>query len=205
MKLILDQTIEDENGLPIQFEENQLVTLNFIEAERIRTVTTRILSLETTREQLTLDLDAPHDVNTNQRRTYFRLDTHDFRKKLENTEQNRARVLDIGITILPFTRMVTTGIKPYKTELINISAGGLLVLFTEVCPPINTLLKLRLLIPKMGVIECMGRVARIEKSETHSSRFLIGISYLEIREEDREKILDYTYGCREILQTTSEE
>lgn len=202
MELTLPKrALESEDG-PFCCRENQLVTLQFIEADSIRMLTARIRSVRSLDgEQIAIEFDGPLDIATHQRRSYFRLDTHDFKKKLADSEAQRVRVLDVGVTIKAFHRLGESDC-PFKTELVNISAGGLLCLFTDDTPPLNSLLHVRLLIPEKGVVECLGRVARIEKSERTPNRWLIGVTFLEIREADREKILDYTYGVQQLIAQT---
>jgi c-di-GMP-binding flagellar brake protein YcgR len=60
------------------------------------------------------------------------------------------------------------------------------------------------LVPEYGVVEAVGRVARVEKSEKEETAFFVGITFLQIKEEDREKILDFTYKSKKIMEKLEE-
>jgi c-di-GMP-binding flagellar brake protein YcgR len=203
MKLILDKKISNSDGEELKIEDGQLVSISFVQEESVKDFTVRIKKIEYNNEHIEVFFDEPDGFTTNQRRNYFRLDTHDFKKKLKDTEEHRVSVMDVGLKITAFSRGVSIE-KNYKTELVNISGGGILCFFSCETPPINSLLEIRLLIPGFGVVEAIGRTARVEKSEKNSSSFLIGITFIQIKEKDREKILEFTYTSNSPKKNISE-
>lgn len=194
MELLVKSDLRDENGEPLRYSAGQLVSINFFSSgERTHTLTVRVTAVEPGDGVVRLRFTDPRAASVDQRRTHFRLDTTDFKRKMERTDLERQDLLDVGARI-GLAGSAGVGAPPFLTEVVNISGGGLLCLFHGQLPPLDATLAVRLVIPRRGVIECLGRVVRIEPSERQPSKFLVGMTFLEIAEEDREKIIDFTCG-----------
>ncbi len=72
--------------------------------------------------------------------------------------------------------------------LMNISAGGIFFYYTKDLG-IGTLLDLKIYMPNaVLVINCVGKVIRIDKPRHHTSMFGIAIKFTEIGEQEKEII-----------------
>ena len=72
--------------------------------------------------------------------------------------------------------------------LMNISAGGIFFYYTKDLG-IGTLLDLKIYVPNaVLVINCVGKVIRIDKPRHHTSMFGIAIKFTEIGEQEKEII-----------------
>jgi Tfp pilus assembly protein PilZ len=72
--------------------------------------------------------------------------------------------------------------------LMNISAGGIFFYYTKDLA-IGTLLDLKIYVPNaIIVINCVGKVIRIDKPRHHTSMFGIAIKFTEIGELEKEII-----------------
>lgn len=193
MELRIPSDLCDENGEPLAFAPGQLVTVNFFGAERAHTVTVRVTAVEPADGAFRLVCTDPKAASSDPRRSHFRLDTTDFKRKMEHADEERQELVNVGARIA-LAGKDGAGALPFLTEVVNISGGGMLCLFHETLPPIDSALSVRLMIPRRGVVECLARVVRVEPSERHPSKFLVGLTFLEIDEADREKIIDFTCG-----------
>lgn len=71
----------------------------------------------------------------------------------------------------------------------NISGGGMLIVSPEALS-IGTILEISISLPHFGVVRTVGEVVRYQKIE---DEYEIGISFVNLSEKDREKIIKYVY------------
>lgn len=76
-----------------------------------------------------------------------------------------------------------------KVREKNISGGGMLILSPTILA-MGTILEISVSLPHFGMIRTVGEVVRVQKVE---DEYEIGISFINLSEKDREKIIKYVY------------
>ncbi|MGB9792047.1 MAG: flagellar brake protein [Thermacetogeniaceae bacterium] len=80
-----------------------------------------------------------------------------------------------------------------SSETIDISGGGV-ALLSSTPIPCGSYLEMELDVPRKGTIRVLGKVARTEEKKTeYGKTTLLGISFVEIDESDRDKIIQYVF------------
>lgn len=78
-------------------------------------------------------------------------------------------------------------------ETIDISGGGV-ALLSSTALPCGSCMEMELNVPRKGTIRVIGKVARSEEKKTEYGKMtLLGISFVEIEESDRDKIIQYVF------------
>ncbi|MCX5716210.1 MAG: PilZ domain-containing protein [Candidatus Omnitrophica bacterium] len=85
------------------------------------------------------------------------------------------------------------------TSLRNISGGGLLLKSKEFLP-IGSKLELKINIVPLGLcVDATAQVVRIEKIRGKlKTGYLAGVVFMDIKEEDRKKIIDFVEMAKEL-------
>ena len=145
----------------------------------------RVTGRDTVDNLALLRIEAESGFEKVQRRKYFRL---------ECSVAVKYRIVD------SFNEFKNEGIQFKKSLAINLSGGGICLLLEEKID-VGKLVECEITTYQNRVIRFFGKVIRYEKNQVESRfKFLAGIAYIKINENDREAVVKFIFNEQRILR-----
>jgi len=189
MKLVMSVPPRNSRGDIIPLLVGDFISINFIGHNEVSVVTMKIVEKKMD-ANITLVLSDAASSEEHQRRQHFRLSTK--MEELEKNAQSSERVDKIAVSV--HEKGDKKDIAPFQIKLINISGGGILCAVYELMPHLNSILNLQIEIPGISIIYALGKISRMERLDYQGDMvFMTGISFLEIKESDREAIINFVF------------
>lgn len=163
-----------KRGVIVPLRVGDTITVNYYGKTAGYSFTTKVTATNYKKVPL-IAVEKPQEITKIQRRSYIRIPTS----------------IPVRFTVLNEQKQPTS--LSYWSETIDISGGGVAII-SPIKLSCGGYLDMELDVPRKGIIQVMGRVARIEEIKTeYGKKFLLGISFLAIDESDRDKIIQYVF------------
>lgn len=163
-----------KNGRVIPLQKGQLITVSYFGKTASFSFTTAVIEFREGKVPIVI-IAQPQQIVRIQRRNYLRLEAcvPVVFRVVDDQEHNSRPAI-------------------YHTETVDISGGGALIRSKVRLSP-EDYLEIELTIPRKGVINILGRVARVEKINGSCPIYLVGIDFLVIDETERDTIIQYVF------------
>lgn len=185
IKLIIENELKNNQGNAIPLLVGNLLSISFIGQSEVNTFMFKIIEKQFDKG-IILTLKEFGQSEEKSRRQYFRLENVNLFLEANEVIKKNSK---IKATVSEGSNLS----KVYKTKLLNISAGGALFAFyNDMIPNLNALFDVTIEIDGYHPFKVKCKLVRIERKFINNEIvFLVGVSFLEIDEKDREAMINF--------------